>query len=129
MKYFIFITTFFVATFLVIGNSNALPTNIDNSNCSDDNFEKQNALEAEKLNKQFENLKPDSDCENDENACIDGKFAKCNFGKFVLTDCGPKLSCFALPLVNKQGTSVTCDTKEDAENRIELARQCRSKTG
>lgn len=35
-----------------------------------------------------------------------------------MTQCTSSLSCFALPLVNSPGTSIACDTKEDALARI-----------
>lgn len=53
-----------------------------------------------------------------ENACVDGGFAQCVNGKFVITQCSGGLQCFALPLVNKPGTSITCDTETDAIARI-----------
>ncbi|RGB39969.1 hypothetical protein C1646_597392, partial [Rhizophagus diaphanus] len=77
-----------------------------------------NAREATLLNKKFNKLKENSPCKTDEVACIKGKFAKCDQGKFVLTSCGVTTKCFALPLVNSLGTSVTCTTSEDAFNRI-----------
>lgn len=53
-----------------------------------------------------------------ENACVDGSFAQCVGSSFVLTPCAGGLTCVALPLVNSAGTSVTCATTEDAEQRI-----------
>lgn len=51
-------------------------------------------------------------------ACIGKQFAQCVNGKFVLTPCSGGLQCFALPLVNSRGTSITCDTEADAQSRI-----------
>lgn len=53
-----------------------------------------------------------------ENACVGGQFAQCVNGKFVKVGCAGGLKCFALPLVNKPGTSITCDTEADAKARI-----------
>ncbi|CAI2178247.1 10190_t:CDS:1 [Funneliformis geosporum] len=92
-------------------------------------IQKLNALDAKASNKKFKKLTPDSPCTTNEVACINGKFAKCDQSKFVLFECGPTLSCFALPLVNSRGTSVTCDTTSDAKQRIALAFQCRGFTG
>jgi hypothetical protein len=39
-------------------------------------------------------------------------------GKFQVTACSGGTQCFALPLVNKAGTSLTCDSQADAEARI-----------
>ena len=53
-----------------------------------------------------------------QNACVDGGFAQCVGGEFVITPCAGGLQCVALPLVNKPGTSITCDTLADALARI-----------
>ena len=58
-----------------------------------------------------------STAEGDQ-ACIDGGFAQCVGGKFVNMGCGATLQCFALPLVNKPGTSLACTTQDDAAARI-----------
>jgi hypothetical protein len=39
-------------------------------------------------------------------------------GKFAIVGCSAGTQCFALPLVNKQGTTITCATQKDAEERI-----------
>ena len=52
------------------------------------------------------------------NACIGNEFAQCANGKFVLTPCSGGLQCFALPLVNSRGTTITCDTEQDALSRF-----------
>ena len=62
---------------------------------------------------------PDRVCSDGEVACIHGVFAKCDHGKFVQTPCGGGTQCFALPLVNSPGTSVTCTTEGDAAARIQ----------
>ena len=50
--------------------------------------------------------------------CIDGGFAQCDSGKYVNLGCSATLQCFALPLVNKPGTSLACTTESDALARI-----------
>lgn len=87
--------------------------------------QKQNAKEATLLNAKFNKLKESSPCTTGEVACIKRQFAKCDQGKFVLFPCPATTECTALPLVNSSGTSVTCDTRKDAANRIKLARKCK----
>jgi hypothetical protein len=41
--------------------------------------------------------------------------------EILLTPCANGLTCTALPLVNKPGTSVTCDTQADATARVAQA--------
>ncbi|RIB26424.1 hypothetical protein C2G38_1910961, partial [Gigaspora rosea] len=79
---------------------------------------KKNAIKAENLAQKFKDLDKDSDCTSGEVACVQGEFAKCDNGKFVLTPCNG-LDCVVLPLLKKKGTSVTCDTQADADTRIE----------
>ncbi len=54
-----------------------------------------------------------------DTACINDGFAQCVGGAFVIASCGSGLTCAALPLVNKAGTSLTCTTVTDATSRIE----------
>ena len=51
-------------------------------------------------------------------ACVGSDFAQCVDGKWETQSCGSTLQCFALPLVNKAGTSITCTTQSDAASRI-----------
>jgi len=83
-------------------------------------FKLQNGLDAQSLNLKFSTLDPNSPCDAAQtpSACLGGKFAQCANGKFVLTPCSGGLQCFALPLVNSRGTSITCDTEADALSRI-----------
>ncbi|KAI0681839.1 hypothetical protein C8Q76DRAFT_637387 [Earliella scabrosa] len=81
-------------------------------------FKLQNALDAQKLNAQFKTLSKDSSCADDDQACIEGGFAMCVGGKFVNMGCAATTQCFALPLVNKPGTSLACTTESDALARI-----------
>lgn len=53
-----------------------------------------------------------------DNACVNGGFAQCVGGKFVITQCAGGTVCMALPLVNSPGTSITCTTQADAQARI-----------
>jgi len=78
----------------------------------------QNGKDAIALNDKFKGLTADSSCTPDENACINGQFAKCDNAKFVLMPCGAGTTCVALPLVNSPGTSVTCGTEADKDARI-----------
>jgi len=81
-------------------------------------FTLQNGQEAQALNKKFQSLTANSPCTAGEEACVQGKLAQCVGNKFELSSCAATLQCVALPLVNKPGTSVTCDTLADAEARI-----------
>ncbi|KAI0699627.1 hypothetical protein C8T65DRAFT_659253 [Cerioporus squamosus] len=85
---------------------------------SSSNFQLQNALDAQKLNAQFATLTADSTCSEGDQACIDSGFAMCVGGKFVNMGCAATTKCFALPLVNKEGTSIACTTEDDAASRI-----------
>lgn len=77
-----------------------------------------NGQEAQQLNAKFAGLTEDSTCTAGEIACVGTAFAQCVEGKFATIQCGGGLICAALPLVNARGTSVTCTTTADAEDRI-----------
>lgn len=81
-------------------------------------FQLQNGKDAIAQNAQFASLTADSPCTDGEQACVNGGFAQCVGGKFAITQCSGGTQCFALPLVNKAGTSVTCSTQADADARI-----------
>jgi len=81
-------------------------------------FTLQNGKDAQAANRAFQSLTANSPCTSGQSACVDGQFAQCVGGKFQLTPCAAGEQCVALPLVNKPGTSTTCDTKADAEARI-----------
>ncbi|KAF9052292.1 hypothetical protein BDZ89DRAFT_1153712 [Hymenopellis radicata] len=90
-----------------------------NSNSgSSSSFTLQNGLDAQKLNAQFASLTQSSSCQEGDTACINDGFAQCVGGAFVIATCGSGLTCAALPLVNKAGTSLTCTTVADATSRI-----------
>ncbi|KAI0655981.1 hypothetical protein C8Q70DRAFT_922447 [Cubamyces menziesii] len=81
-------------------------------------FSLQNGQDAVALNTQFAALSADSPCTAGENACVNGQFAQCVNGQFVLQPCAGGLICAALPLVNSPGTSITCTTAADRDARI-----------
>jgi len=81
-------------------------------------FTAANGKDAQALNVKFQSLTAGSPCTDGEQACVGGGFAQCVGGKFSITPCSGGTQCFALPLVNKPGTSVTCDTAGDAAARI-----------
>jgi hypothetical protein len=71
------------------------------------------------LNAKFAGLAVGSPCQDGDQACIDNGFSQCVGGKFAAPSaCGGGTQCFALPLVNKAGTSVTCADPADAAARI-----------
>lgn len=80
-------------------------------------FALQNGIDAINLNNQFQSLTASSPCTSG-NACVNGEFAQCVNGQYVLTSCGSGLICAALPLVNSAGTSITCTTQADLNSRI-----------
>jgi len=89
------------------------------SGSSTSSFALANGEDAQKLNAKFASLTPSSPCEAGENACLGGKFAQCVGGAFVAQPCAGGTQCFALPLVNSRGTSITCATEADALTRIQ----------
>ncbi|KAI0915233.1 hypothetical protein AcV5_005400 [Taiwanofungus camphoratus] len=89
------------------------------SSSSSGGFLLQNGQDAQKLNGQFASLTNSSSCNEGDNACVGGGFAQCVGGQYVVEGCASGLSCFALPLVNKQGTSLACTTQSDALSRIQ----------
>ncbi|KAJ8521252.1 hypothetical protein ONZ45_g2009 [Pleurotus djamor] len=97
--------------------SPAAPAPNNGNNASGD-FKLQNGKDAQAQNAQFASLTAASACQDGQQACVEGAFAQCVNGRFVLTQCAGTLTCAALPLVNKPGTSITCTTQADAEARI-----------
>ncbi|KAF8632855.1 hypothetical protein AX17_004703 [Amanita inopinata Kibby_2008] len=89
----------------------------DDNNPNTD-FKKQNGLDAQKLNVQYASLSPSDPCKDGSLACINHSFAECAGGKWSLTPCASGLQCFVMPLVNSPGTSIGCDTTQDATARI-----------
>ncbi|GJJ10819.1 hypothetical protein Clacol_005047 [Clathrus columnatus] len=78
----------------------------------------QNGRSAQMLNAQFASVKATDTCNDSEIGCVSGSFAQCVSSKWVLQPCAEGTTCAALPLVNKVGTSITCDTQSDAIARI-----------
>ncbi|KAF8631918.1 hypothetical protein AX15_002175 [Amanita polypyramis BW_CC] len=85
---------------------------------SSSDFHEDNGKKAQQLNAKFSSLTDGSSCTDGEPACIGDDFAQCANGQFVKFPCSGGLKCFALPLVNKPGTSVACTTEADAQARI-----------
>ncbi|KAF5351541.1 hypothetical protein D9758_007245 [Tetrapyrgos nigripes] len=98
--------------------SSPATNNAASSPSNSGDFKLQNGLDAQGLNEEFASLTADSSCEEGENACVNGGFAQCVGGSFVITKCAAGLTCAALPLVNSPGTSIACTTTADAEARI-----------
>jgi hypothetical protein len=79
-----------------------------------------NGLQAQLLNGQFANIKETDPCIANEIGCVGGKFSQCGPQlTWVSNSCPGNLACFALPLVNKVGSTITCTTEDDALARIE----------
>jgi len=89
-----------------------------NGTSGNGNFHLQNGQDAQKLNAKFAGLNANSPCNAGDQACVNGGFAQCVGGKFVVTQCAAGTTCAALPLVNKPGTSLACTTSQDALDRI-----------
>ena len=111
-------------TSAVAAAASTVSTSTSTSSSSSSNIQLQNALSAQKLNAHFSTLTSSSSstsCSEGDQACVDGAFAMCVGGKFVSMGCAAPTRCFALPLVNKAGTSLACTTQEDAEARFAVA--------
>ncbi|CAG8654473.1 4541_t:CDS:2 [Funneliformis caledonium] len=90
-----------------------------------------NADKAEALFEEFKTFTVDTPCEANDQACINGAFAKCfttlnDAGEPVnvwsLNECNTGLTCCPLPLVNSPGVSLVCTTEQDRLDRIAQAR-------
>ncbi|EPT01271.1 hypothetical protein FOMPIDRAFT_1023366 [Fomitopsis schrenkii] len=99
-------------------SSTASATATGTNSSSSSSFLQSNGEQAQQQNAQFATLSASSSCTEGSVACVGGEFAQCVNGAFTLQSCASTLSCFALPLVNKAGTSVTCTTEADAAARI-----------
>ncbi|KAJ3935776.1 MAG: hypothetical protein NXY57DRAFT_865217, partial [Lentinula lateritia] len=80
-----------------------------------------NGLMAQAQNAAFAAMTENSTCTIGQDGCVNGAFAQCTDSTFSLTPCSAGLSCFALPLLNSNGTSISCDTEADVEARIQAA--------
>lgn len=67
-------------------------------------FALQNGVDAQKQNNEFLSLTADASCQNNDVACINGAFASCVNGKYVLSPCNTGLTCVALPSTDAPGT-------------------------
>ncbi|GJE93370.1 hypothetical protein PsYK624_095290 [Phanerochaete sordida] len=92
-------------------------------------LQQSNALAAQKLNAQFASLKLTDACNAGDQACINGSVALCSNGNWTAEPCAAGEMCVALPLVNAEGTTVTCDTQADALGRMQDAGVDASLTG
>jgi len=81
----------------------------------------QDRQDAIALNAKFKTLSPTFPCAMDEVACINGQFARCVQGNFVLTPCEVGLMCRASPGVGLPGTTIGCVAEDETMMRI-LAR-------
>ncbi|KAI0782904.1 hypothetical protein C8Q75DRAFT_785857 [Abortiporus biennis] len=106
------------ATTAAAASTTSASTATTNNSASNKSFLLQNGKDAQSLNAKFQTLAASDSCTDGETACVDGDFAMCANGAFVVTPCSGGIQCFALPLVNSRGTSVTCDTQADALARI-----------
>ncbi|KAI6126079.1 proline-rich protein [Pisolithus croceorrhizus] len=88
-----------------IGNVASAATTPSLTPAGGGNFRLSNGKAAQQLNAQFASLTPSSSCASDTSTCVQGSFAKCVSGSFVLQSYGTTLTCAALPLVNYTGTS------------------------
>jgi hypothetical protein len=106
-----------VVALALFASANAVPFNRRQAKP----FTHQNGVDAQNLNSQFATLTANSPCTSGTDACVNKGFAQCVGGKFQITQCAAGTSCFALPLVNKPGTSIACTTQQDADTRISTA--------
>ncbi|KAJ8585098.1 hypothetical protein M405DRAFT_745809, partial [Rhizopogon salebrosus TDB-379] len=111
---------FLIAILAALATAAPLSANVFASNSSSFSQE-ENGLDAQKLNAQFATLSANDSCTSGDQACVGGAFAQCVGNSWQLTPCSSSLSCFALPLVAKAGTSLACDTQTDAEARFVAA--------
>ncbi|KAJ3976117.1 hypothetical protein EV361DRAFT_968917 [Lentinula raphanica] len=102
----------------VLATSAPAPASSTNTSTSASGFQLQNGEDAIKLNSQFAGLTASSSCTDGEQACVQGGFAQCVAETFEITQCTGGTSCFAVPLVNEPGTSITCTSQADATARI-----------
>ncbi|THU90745.1 hypothetical protein K435DRAFT_801766 [Dendrothele bispora CBS 962.96] len=96
----------------------ARPSPLNRFSARQDNVALQNGKDAIALNDKFKTLTADSPCQAGDQACINGGFAQCVNGKFVVQQCAGGTTCAALPLVNSAGTTIACTTQADIDQRI-----------
>jgi len=81
-------------------------------------FDLANGQAAIALNQQFQTLAATASCTTGQQACINGGFALCAFGKYALEGCAPGTTCAALPNTGAPGTVIACTTQADINARI-----------
>lgn len=118
-----FSTSRILILFSLVVLANSMPHNALNhrailANRAQSDLHVQNLKVAQTLNAKFKTLSADSSCTEGETACVGKDFAICDQGKYVQMSCGPSMQCYALPLINSVGTTVTCDTEADAGVRL-----------
>ncbi|KFX88468.1 hypothetical protein O988_09012 [Pseudogymnoascus sp. VKM F-3808] len=75
-----------------------------------------NVVQANDFNDLFTTLTPDDPCAANSVACINGAFATCKDGRYVLKECTTvDTACYALPMENPSGVVVNCFSIEYAE--------------
>jgi hypothetical protein len=82
-----------------------------------------NRILALQKNQEFPTMKADMPCDqfNDlrRDACINGAYMTCNMGVYRLAvSCNAPSRCFALPLQDRDGFSVTCIKVDEAASRL-----------
>ncbi|CAA7269309.1 unnamed protein product [Cyclocybe aegerita] len=84
---------------------------------------RQNALDAQKLNVEFQSIKPSDACKTGAIACVDNAIADCVDSKWDTksTVCPDSVQCFALPSSNAVGTALGCTSRRSALSIMELA--------
>ncbi|CAG8530646.1 9790_t:CDS:2 [Dentiscutata erythropus] len=134
MKFYLFELLVFIASVFVLVNAIPAPkapkapkanqaSSSSSSNSTATCFKKQNGLDAEALQNKFTTFTTSTPCNPGDMACINGEFAQCvSQNNWALQQCSGGLTCCVLPLVNKPGTSITCDSKADQAARIQTAK-------
>jgi len=102
-------------------SSSSASTPVPSPGLKSGNFHAQNGKDAQALNQKFQTLTAASPCNDGDQACVGGQFGQCVNGKFALTACSAPNTCAALPLQNRPGTSIACDSQSDANSRIAAA--------
>jgi len=83
-----------------------------------------NALEAQKLNAQFQTANTATgSCTDEDTTCAQGAIASCVNGQFDTSQggCPATQQCFALPSLNSDGTTIACTSEKIALSLIEGA--------
>jgi len=115
----LFSTFFFLFVLITTFVHSAPTTSLDSATLIN------NALEAQKLNAQFQTADSTAtgSCNNGDTTCVQGAIASCVNGQFDTSQgrCRPNQQCFALPSVISNGTVITCTSEKNARSLIEAA--------